>query len=101
MVTETPTQFESLLAAGAQVVVRDEEWVVTQVQQTPTDGLMVRCLGTSTLVRDSQATFFTKLDHIEPLMAEDTILVADESPQFRTSRLYLEALIRKLSLIHI
>jgi hypothetical protein len=26
MVTATPTQFESLLAAGAQVVVRDEEW---------------------------------------------------------------------------
>ena len=28
MVTATPTQFESLLAAGAQVVVRDEEWLV-------------------------------------------------------------------------
>ena len=95
MVTETPTKFESLLAAGAQVVVRDEEWVVTQVQQTPTDGLMVRCLGRSTLVRDTQATFFTKLDHIEPLMPEDTVLTVDESPQFRTSRLYLEALIRK------
>jgi len=95
MPTTTPPQFESLLAPGAQVVVRDEEWLVSQVQPTPTDGLMVRCSGTSTLVRDTEATFFTKLDVIEPLKPEDTTLVADESPRFRTSRLYLEALIRK------
>ena len=51
MVTPTPGNLESLIAAGAQVVVRDEEWLVTQVQQTPVDGLLVRCIGTSTLVR--------------------------------------------------
>ena len=49
MVTSTPGNYESLIAAGAQVVVRDEEWLVTQVQQTPADGLLVRCLATSTL----------------------------------------------------
>ena len=46
------------IAGGAQVVVRDEEWIVRSVQQTPSDGLMVRCIGTSTLVRDTEATFF-------------------------------------------
>ena len=54
MVTATPTQFESLLAAGAQVVVRDEEWLVDpgSADARPT-GCMVRCLGTSALVRDT------------------------------------------------
>ncbi len=93
--TATAPEAESLIAAGSQVAVRDAEWLVTQVQHTPTDGLLVRCIGTSGLVKDTEATFFTALDHIEPLQPEDTVLVADDSPRFRTSRLYLEALIRK------
>ncbi len=48
----TPSEVLSLIAAGAQVEVRDEEWLVRQVQPTPADGLLVRCIGTSTLVRD-------------------------------------------------
>lgn len=83
------------IAGGAQIVVRDEEWLVRSVQQTPADGLMVTCIGTSCLVRDTEATFFTNLDQIEPLRPEDTVLVADGSPNFRGSRLYLEAVIRK------
>ena len=55
------------IASGAQVEVRDEEWLVRAVQHTPSDGLMVRCIGTSTFVRDLEATFFTNLDRIEPL----------------------------------
>ncbi len=95
MATATPTELESLIAAGAQVVVRDEEWLVTRVQHTPADGLRVQCTGTSPFVRDTDATFFTSLDHIQPLKPEETRLVTDDSPQFRTSRLYLEAMIRK------
>jgi superfamily II DNA or RNA helicase len=94
-VTATSPEAESLLAAGSQVVVRDAEWLITQVQPTPTDGLLVRCLGTSGLVRDTEATFFAALDHIEPLQPDDTVLINDDSPRFRTSRLYLESLIRK------
>ncbi len=84
-----------LIAAGAQVVVRDEEWLVRSIQQTPSDGLLVQCIGTSTLVRDTEATFFTELDLIEPLRPEETRLVLDDSSHFRRSRLYLEAMIRK------
>ena len=91
----TPTDLEPLIAAGAQVVVRDEEWLVSNVWHTPSDGLMVKCIGMSTLVRDTESTFFTKLDHIEPLRPQDTVLVADNSPNFRRSRLFLEAIIRK------
>ncbi len=77
------------------MVVRDEEWLVTRVQHTPSDGLLVHCTGTSPFVRDTEASFFTKVDNVEPLQPENTQLVADASPQFRTSRLYLEAMIRK------
>jgi len=91
----TPTDLLPHIASGAQVQVRDEEWLVRAVQHTPSDGLMVRCIGTSSFVRDAEATFFTNLDRIEPLRPEDTRLVDDDSPNFRRSRLYLEAILRK------
>jgi hypothetical protein len=93
----TPTKIEliSKIAAGSQIVVRDEEWLVASTADTPSDGLMVRCVGRSAFVRDLEATFFTNLDRIEPLEPENTQLVADDSPNFRRSRLYLEAVIRK------
>ena len=62
---------------------------------TPADGLMVRCIGRSVFVRDQRATFFTNLDVVEPLDPAETKLVADDSPNFRRSRLFLEAVIRK------
>ena len=80
----TPGDLLPLIAAGSQVVVRDEEWIVRSTQQTPSDGLLVRCIGTSTLVKDTEATFFTNLDQVEPLRPEDTRLVADDTPNFRT-----------------
>ncbi len=95
MADRTPNELLPLLAAGAQVVVRDEEWLVRSVAQTPADGLLVTCMGTSTLVKDTEATFFTELDMIEPLRPEETTLVQDQSPRYRDTRLYLEAMIRK------
>lgn len=95
MAVSTPDEFLSLIAPGGQVEVRDEEWLVRQVQQTPSDGLLVRCIGTSTLVRDTEASFFTNLDRVIPLRPEDTKLVQDDSPNFRRTRLYLEAILRK------
>jgi ERCC4-related helicase len=94
----TPSVALPLIAPGAQVVVRDEEWLVRAVQQTPADGKLVRVIGASELVRDQEATFFTELDDVQPLRPEDTTLVLDPTPGFRRSRLYLEALIRKTPL---
>ena len=54
----------SQIAAGSQIVVRDEEWQVTKVSPTPTDGHKVECIGRSTLVRDTTATFFTAIDEL-------------------------------------
>ena len=68
---------------------------MSTTQETPSDGMKVKVLGTSAFVRDTQATFFTQLDHVEPLRPEDTRLIADESSNYRNSRLYLEAVLRK------
>lgn len=84
-----------LITPGAQVVVRDEEWLVRSVADTKSDGRMVRTVGISELVRDEEATFFTSIDELEPVRPEDTVLVADETGGYRRSRLWLEAVIRK------
>ena len=55
----TPPELLPFIAAGAPVGVRDEEWIVSAMQQTPSDRLLVRRIGTSTLVRDIEATFVT------------------------------------------
>lgn len=83
------------LAVGATVVVRDEEWLVRAVDQTRADGLRVDVRGTSELVRDQTATFFTALDTIRVLDPTQTELVVDDSPEYRRSRLWLEALLRE------
>lgn len=95
MSPSTPHDLLAFIAAGAQVVVRNEQWIVRATQQTPSDGLLVRCIGTSTLVRDTEASFVTSLDLVEPLRPEETMLVPDDSPGYRRSRLHLEAVIRK------
>ena len=86
------------LAPGAQVLVRDEVWLVRGVSHTKHDGRKVRVVGASELVRDQDATFLERLDDIQPLRPEETVLVPDPSPRFRRSRLFLEAVLRKTPL---
>ncbi|WP_243790790.1 SNF2-related protein [Saccharopolyspora gloriosae] len=49
----------------------------------------------SELVRDAEATFLTDLDEVRPLAPESAQLVRDDSPEFRRTRLWLEAVLRK------
>ena len=83
------------IAPGSVVIVRDEEWLVTGVEHT-TDGRLLRCQGLSELVRDTTASFYEGLDpglHVlDPAQAS---VVADASPHYRRSRLWLEATLRK------
>ena len=85
-------------ARGEQVVVRNETWLVDGVTKTDFDGYKIRAIGVSEFVRDTEATFFTGLDDVEPLRPEDTRLVMDDSEHFLRSRLFLEAVIRKTPL---
>ena len=79
------------LAPGARVVIRDEEWLVHSVSGAVVGGHSVRVRGVSELVEGKEAIFLTALDEIKEMRPEDTELVHDDSPQYRRSRLYLDA----------
>ncbi|CAL9425752.1 RNA polymerase-associated protein RapA [Streptomyces sp. enrichment culture] len=84
--------------AGAQVVVRDEEWLVRSSMPTEDDGTRIEVVGVSEFVRDQEAVFFSGLDRIELLDPRETNLVMDDSPNYRRSRLFLEAVLRRTAL---
>ncbi|MFE4633167.1 DEAD/DEAH box helicase [Streptomyces sp. NPDC056773] len=93
------------LPPGAQIVVRDEEWLVKNVTRTDHDGDRIEAVGISEFVRDQEAVFFTGLERtrdgepgIELMDPAKTILISDDSPNFRRSRLFLEAILRKTPL---
>lgn len=83
-----------VFAPGVVVVVRDEEWLVTQVEETG-DGLAIVAHGLSELVRGQSATFYQSLDDIVVLDPRDGKVRADDSPRYRRSRLWLESTLRK------
>ncbi|MGA9309065.1 MAG: SNF2-related protein [Pseudonocardiaceae bacterium] len=81
-------------AAGSVIEVRDEEWIVSSCERAG-DGWKVRCIGSSELVRATPATFYSTLDEIGALDPGEAELVQDDSPHFRRSRLWVEAVLRK------
>ena len=52
-------------------------------------------VGTSELVHGKEVIFLTELDDIQELRPEETVLVHDDSPRYRRTRLYLDALLRR------
>ncbi|MFI6278935.1 DEAD/DEAH box helicase [Streptomyces sp. NPDC050988] len=78
--------------------VRDEEWLVRNVTGTDHDGDRLDVVGVSEFVRDQEAVFFTALDDVQLMDPRRTKLIADDSPTFRRSRLFLEAVLRKTPL---
>lgn len=83
-----------VIAPGARVAIRDEEWRVRGVRSTGHGGLEVACVGLSELVRRQEKVFLTELDEIVELRPEETKLVDDPSPRYRRTRVWLEALLR-------
>nr|WP_309074903.1 DEAD/DEAH box helicase [Streptomyces sp. NWU339] len=83
---------------GSQIEVRDEEWLVRNVTRTAHDGDRIEAVGVSEFVRDQEAVFFTALDDVQLMDPRRTTLISDDSPTFRRSRLFLEAVLRKTPL---
>lgn len=84
------------ISPGARVVIRDEEWLVRRVDPSNDGGWLLTCDGVSELVRSREALFLTQLeDHIEVLDPAATRLVADPSPTYNASMLYLESMRRR------
>ena len=83
------------IAPGSVIIVRDEEWLVTGVEHT-TDGRLLRCQGLSELVRDTTASFYEGLDaDLRVLDPAEASVLADDSPHYLRSRLWLESTLRK------
>ncbi len=89
---------ETPLAPGVRILVRDEEWLVRSVKPDTPDGTMVKAVGVSEFVQDMEATFFTGLETVQAMEPEETVLVRDTSSQFRQSRLFIEAVLRRTPL---
>jgi superfamily II DNA or RNA helicase len=91
-ITEARPAFSA--APGSIVEVRDEQWMVTSVDQDG-DGYLVHVQGLTELVRDTTATFATVLDDIKTVDPAEATVVPDDSPGHRRARLWLEAMLRK------
>lgn len=91
-----PKPSRAVFAPGARVEIRGEEWIVRKSEQTSTGDTAVHVSGLSELVRNKDAIFLTDLDkEMRVLEPADTELVADPSPGYRRTRLYLESLLRQ------
>lgn len=79
---------------GSVVRVRDEDWLVTSTSATGS-GTLIKVQGLSELVRDTEAAFYSDLDEIHVVDPRKARIVADDSPNYRKSRLFLETTLRK------
>ena len=82
------------ISPGSLVTVRDETWLVTSVEDTP-DGPLYSVRGVSDFVKDTTASFYASLDTVTPQNPEDSTVVADTSPRYRRTRLWIESTLRK------
>jgi superfamily II DNA or RNA helicase len=80
------------IAPGSRAEIRDEEWLIRRVDPSADGGWLLTCDGISDLVRGQSALFLTELeDSIEILDPAKTLLVADTSPTYNATMLYLES----------
>lgn len=86
----------AVLAPGARIVVRDEEWLVRRVDPSRDGGELLTCDGISDLVRGVSTQFLTRLESaIEVLDPAETRLTPDTSSHFNASMLYIESVLRR------
>ena len=84
MNTQLVEEDTGAISPGSLVVVRDETWLVTSVEDTP-DGPLYGVRGVSDFVKDTTASFYAALDRVSVLAPEDSEVVADTSPRYRTA----------------
>lgn len=85
------TQF----APGTRVSIRDEEWLIRNIDRTSSGGEVLAVVGLSPLVEGKEARFLREIEEangeIEVIDPRQTRAVADSSPFYRESRLMLES----------
>lgn len=74
------------------MIIRDEEWLIKKVETNSFGNPTIHALGLSALVKDTPARFLVDLEkQIEIVDPEKTSFVADDSPFFNRSRLFIES----------
>ncbi|MBT8845150.1 ATP-dependent helicase [Lactobacillus delbrueckii subsp. bulgaricus] len=78
---------------GMRVIIRQEEWMVRKTEKNTLGNDALYCVGISPLVKDREQVFLSDLeeDNIEIVDPRNVTLVADKSPHFRQSQLYIES----------
>lgn len=80
---------------GMRVIIRDEEWVIRKVEKNTLNNRALYCSGISPLVKERDSIFLEDLEDVEIVNPANVRLVADDSPHFRKSQLYIESLWRQ------
>ncbi|OUC15179.1 MAG: helicase [Alkalinema sp. CACIAM 70d] len=84
------------IAPGARILCRDAEWLVKATARSSDGGTIIEAIGVSEFIRGRTARFIQELEtDLEVLRPEETKLVADTSPGYRHSLLFLEASLRQ------
>ncbi|MCY4001556.1 MAG: DEAD/DEAH box helicase [Bacteroidetes bacterium] len=81
-------------AAGARLLIRDQEWVVRKADRTHGDDYLIHVTGLSALVRDREWLFVRNQENIQELEPTETTFVIDESHNYVATRLHIECLLR-------
>ena len=84
------------LAPGARVEVRNAEWMVRGVKRASNGSQVFEAVGVSEFIQGRQAQFVVELeDDLRVLAPEETTLVADDTPGYLRSRLFIEGHLRQ------
>jgi len=78
-------------APGMRTIIRDEEWMVKKIETNSLGNKALYCVGISPLVKDKEATFLSDLEDIQIVNPAEVHLVADKSPFYKKTLLYLES----------
>ena len=78
-------------APGMRTIIRDEEWMVKKIETNSLGNKTLYCVGISPLVKDREAIFLADLEQVQIVDPAEVKLVADSSPFYKRTLLYLES----------